>query len=85
MNHGFQYLGMELEAESIFAIAKDLILKNCTLGQQGRARRHVEPFFVPIIEHRRTVKIVIALGGRLDPIISGFYKPIGMKVDFRPE
>ena len=71
--------------EHIAAIARDLIMKNRTLGQQGRARRHVEPFFVPMIEHCRTVKIIIALGGRLDPIISGFYKPIGMKVDSRPE
>ena len=75
---------MELEAASIFAIARDLIMKNRTLGQQVRARRHVEPFFVPLIEHRRTVKIIIVLGGRLDPIISGFYKPIRMTVDFSP-
>ena len=60
-------------------------MKNRTLVQQGRARRHVKPFIVPLVEHRRTVKITIDLGGRLDPIISGLYKPIGMRVDFRPE
>ena len=81
LDHRERHLGVELDAVGVLAPAEHLRVERVVVGEVDGAPRDLEGLLVPLIEHRRSLEVPGAGGGRVDRVVADLDEVLGVAAD----